>query len=172
LRFSQIFVFWDIMPCSLFKINLCFGGTCLCGKQKGTAAQLVGSHWLSRAGFLRGLFFQPEDGGDMFLLTVSRISTNYSRCTLFLRSCSSLFEVCFTIFYHLCLDFPCGFFLHMFRISHLNATCSARVFLDFIMLEIYALWISSLSISLQSDRNSSILDPGIFLGTLFYIIIC
>jgi hypothetical protein len=34
-------IFWDIMPCSPFKVK--------------------------KAGFLFGVFFDPEDGGDMFL---------------------------------------------------------------------------------------------------------
>jgi hypothetical protein len=39
-------IFWDIMPCSLLKVNL---ATCF------------------HAGILLGLSFDPEDGGDMFL---------------------------------------------------------------------------------------------------------
>jgi hypothetical protein len=30
------------------------------------------------AGFLLGLFFDPEDGGDMFLRNVGRLSKNYT----------------------------------------------------------------------------------------------
>jgi hypothetical protein len=32
------------------------------------------------AGFFLGLFFDPEDGGDMFLLNVGRLSTDYTPC--------------------------------------------------------------------------------------------
>jgi hypothetical protein len=38
-------IFWDIMPCSL----------------------LIAASYLLHAGFLLGLVFDPEDGGDMFL---------------------------------------------------------------------------------------------------------
>jgi hypothetical protein len=41
-------VFWDITACSPLKVNRCFGG-----KQR----------YLLHAGFLLGLFFNPEDGG-------------------------------------------------------------------------------------------------------------
>jgi hypothetical protein len=33
---------------------------------------------LLHAGFLLGLFFNPEDGSDMFLRNVSRLSANYT----------------------------------------------------------------------------------------------
>jgi hypothetical protein len=31
-----------------------------------------------RAGFLLGLYFEPEDGGDMFLRNVSSLSMDYA----------------------------------------------------------------------------------------------
>jgi hypothetical protein len=37
--------------------------------------------YLLHAGFLFGLFFDPEDGGDMFLRNVVRFSTNYAAST-------------------------------------------------------------------------------------------
>jgi hypothetical protein len=40
-------IFWDVTPHSPLKINQGFGGTC-------------------HTGFLLGLFFTPEDGGDMY----------------------------------------------------------------------------------------------------------
>jgi hypothetical protein len=44
-------IFWDITPCSL--LATCF-----------------------QAGFLLGIFLDPEDGGDMFFRNVGRLSTD------------------------------------------------------------------------------------------------
>jgi hypothetical protein len=49
-------VFWDVTPCSPLKANRRFEGKYFL--QLATCFQ---------AGFLLGLFFDPEDGGDMFL---------------------------------------------------------------------------------------------------------
>jgi hypothetical protein len=43
-------VVWDITPCIPLKVSRRFGGS-----------------YLLHAGFLLGSFFDPEDGGDMFL---------------------------------------------------------------------------------------------------------
>jgi hypothetical protein len=41
--------------------------------------QMKSSAWyLLHTGFLRGLFFDPEDGGDMYLRNVGGISTGYA----------------------------------------------------------------------------------------------
>jgi hypothetical protein len=61
-------IFWDIMPCCPLKVNRLFGGTYrlhLQGRQISRAGNQLESSW--HAGFLLGLFFDPEDGGDMFL---------------------------------------------------------------------------------------------------------
>jgi hypothetical protein len=50
-------IFWDITPCSPSKVNPRFRGT--------SRANLPATYF--HAGFLLGLFFDPEDGGDMFL---------------------------------------------------------------------------------------------------------
>jgi hypothetical protein len=50
--------FWDITLCSLLKINRRYGGMCHFGC------------CLLHAGFLVGLIFDPEDGGDIFLRNV------------------------------------------------------------------------------------------------------
>jgi hypothetical protein len=51
------FVSWGITPCNPLKVNRHFGGT-------------EAACHLFDAGFLLGLFFDPEDGGDMFLRNV------------------------------------------------------------------------------------------------------
>jgi hypothetical protein len=50
-------IFWDITPCSPLKDNRRFRGALLAT--------------CFHAGFLLGLFFNPEDGGDMFLQNMS-----------------------------------------------------------------------------------------------------
>jgi hypothetical protein len=52
------YIFWDITPCSPWKVNRRFGA-------EPSAFQLL-SRW-----FLGRLFFNPEDGGDMFLKTLA-----------------------------------------------------------------------------------------------------
>jgi hypothetical protein len=46
------YIFWDITPCSPLKVNRTLFATCF------------------QAVFLLGLFFDPEDKGDMFLRNV------------------------------------------------------------------------------------------------------
>jgi hypothetical protein len=79
-------IFWHIKPCSPSKVNWCFGGTCchyLQGQRISQARNQRESRWQAEqpptfdASFLFGLFFDPEDGTDMFLQNVSRLSTDY-----------------------------------------------------------------------------------------------
>jgi hypothetical protein len=70
-------MFWDITPCSLLKVNGRFGGTYrlhLQGRKISRARNERESRALFaacfHAGFLLGLFFGPEDGGDMLFRNV------------------------------------------------------------------------------------------------------
>jgi hypothetical protein len=58
-------IFWDITPCSPLKVNRRFGG-------------IHRLHQGFHAGFLLGLFSEPEEGGDMFLRNFSWLSTDCS----------------------------------------------------------------------------------------------
>jgi hypothetical protein len=49
-------IFWDITPCSPLKVNRCFRRT-----SRASAC------YLPHVGFLLGVFFNPEDGGNMLL---------------------------------------------------------------------------------------------------------
>jgi hypothetical protein len=74
-------VFWDITPCSLLKVSRRFGGTCrlhLQGRRISREINQRERRWQAEptsallatsfhAGFFLGLFFDPEDEGDMFL---------------------------------------------------------------------------------------------------------
>jgi hypothetical protein len=58
------------MSCSPWKVNQRSGGTCRLHLQVRILNQqeAAGSaYYLRHAGVLPGLFFDPEDGGDMFL---------------------------------------------------------------------------------------------------------
>jgi hypothetical protein len=66
-------IFWDIILCNPLKANQHFGGTChlhLQGQRLSQARNQRERKWqaeLFHTDLLRGLFFDPEDGGDMFL---------------------------------------------------------------------------------------------------------
>jgi hypothetical protein len=59
-------VFWDMTPCSPLKTNRRFGGTCRLHLQ-GRRIQQNSACYLLHTDFLLGLFFDSEDGDDMFL---------------------------------------------------------------------------------------------------------
>jgi hypothetical protein len=68
-------IFWDIMPYSPLKVNRRFRGASQ-NRNISQARNQRETRWKAEppllatcfhAGFLLGLFFNPEDGGDMFL---------------------------------------------------------------------------------------------------------
>jgi hypothetical protein len=78
-------MFWDIKPCISIKVNRRFEGTCrLQQAVLATCFTLVSSltyssilkmeetfvRYLLHAGFLLGLFFDPENSGDIFLRNI------------------------------------------------------------------------------------------------------
>jgi hypothetical protein len=62
-------IFWDMMPCSALKVNRRFGATCL------LHLQLEALHTASS---FHGLFFYPEDSGDIFLRNIGLLSKDYT----------------------------------------------------------------------------------------------
>jgi hypothetical protein len=67
-------IFWDITLFNQLKVNRRFGGRC--------RIYLQGLLCLLHApcsGFLLGLFFDPEDGGDIFLLNLRWLSATTQR---------------------------------------------------------------------------------------------
>jgi hypothetical protein len=75
-------IFWDITPCSPLKVNGRFGGTYhlyLQGRRIREARNSViaGDKQSFHDGFLLGLFFDSDDGADIFLRKVAWLSTDY-----------------------------------------------------------------------------------------------
>jgi hypothetical protein len=75
-------IFWDITPCSPLSVNRRFGGTYRLHLQvrknkfnKKSAWKQVESR--SKLVYCGTYFFEPEDGGDMFLRKVGWYSTDY-----------------------------------------------------------------------------------------------
>jgi hypothetical protein len=82
-------IFRDLTLCSPLKINWRFRGRCclhLQGQRMSQARALLAA--CCHAGFLLGLFFDPDDGGDMFLGNVCWLSVEYT--TLYPRTQNSL----------------------------------------------------------------------------------
>jgi hypothetical protein len=67
-------IFWDVTPCSLLRCNRRFGGTYRIHLQGRRKFCLPPAYLL----VLAEIFFDPEDGGDMFLRNVCCISTHYT----------------------------------------------------------------------------------------------
>jgi hypothetical protein len=73
-------VFWNITPYSSLKVNRRFGGTCCLHFQVLRISQARyqrGATKLLYVGFLIGLFFDTEDGEDIFIRNVGLLSTDY-----------------------------------------------------------------------------------------------
>jgi hypothetical protein len=68
------YTFWEITPCSLLKFNRRFGGMFslhLQGRKINQTRKQRESRWQAEhRGFLLGLFFYLEDGGDIFLRNI------------------------------------------------------------------------------------------------------
>jgi hypothetical protein len=75
-------VFWGETPYSLLKVNGSFGRTCRLHLQSRRISLTRNQHDASRtalrAGLLLGLFFDPEDEGNIFLRNVGLLSTDYT----------------------------------------------------------------------------------------------
>jgi hypothetical protein len=69
-----------ITPCSLLKKSRRFGGTCLSHRsiQQARNQHEAGSKLSVCVGFLLGLFFDLEDGGEIFLQNVTRLSAYFT----------------------------------------------------------------------------------------------
>jgi hypothetical protein len=65
-------IFWDKTPCSPLKVNRRFGE-----KYRLYFKAEDSTFHLFFVDFLLGLFFGPEDGGDIFLLNVGLLSTDH-----------------------------------------------------------------------------------------------
>jgi hypothetical protein len=79
-------IFWDMTLCSPLSVNRRFGGTYRLHLQvwrvsQATIRQVVGGKLLAAcllAGFCWTYFFDPEDGGHIFLRNVGWHSTDYT----------------------------------------------------------------------------------------------
>jgi hypothetical protein len=76
-------IFWDITPCHPLKANRCFGGThhllkmeAICSSETSTDFHRLAICFY--AGILLRLFFDPEDGGDIFLRNIGWLSADYT----------------------------------------------------------------------------------------------
>jgi hypothetical protein len=72
-------IIWDMTPCTLLSVNRCFGGTYRLHLQNriNKFSKKTASRWCL-AFFCWTYFFDPEDGGDMFLRNVRWNSMDYT----------------------------------------------------------------------------------------------
>jgi hypothetical protein len=78
-------IFWDITPCSLLSVKRRFGGTYRFHLQDQKISWIF--TMVSRSAY----FFDPEEGGDMFLRNAAWHSTEYTAPAFTLVSCSVYF---------------------------------------------------------------------------------
>jgi hypothetical protein len=126
---TVITIFWDITSCSRLKVNRPFGRICRLYLQSLRISrarnQRRNNHCLPLAFTLIsvGLFFDLENGGDMFLRKVSWLSTDFKALypgEIYLHNhyCKSLNHTWSTSTY---LDYDVGTMEHMFwRIQKLR----------------------------------------------------
>jgi hypothetical protein len=69
---KKSYTLWDITPRSPLRVSRRFGGKFHVQLQRGTACCLF------HAAFLHGSFFDPEDGGEMFIWNVGLLPTDYT----------------------------------------------------------------------------------------------
>jgi hypothetical protein len=69
-------IFWNIKPYSLLKVSRRFGEYIAMQKDSMKRAASEATCYLLHDGFLLGLFFDPEDGGHIFLRNIGRFSTD------------------------------------------------------------------------------------------------
>jgi hypothetical protein len=70
-------VFGDITPFSPLKVNRLSGGACCLHPQCRKINQESSMMWVASTGFLLGLSFDLEDGGNVLLRKVGSLSTDY-----------------------------------------------------------------------------------------------
>jgi hypothetical protein len=75
-------IFWDIKPCSLLEVNRRFYVS-------------IYVCYLINVGFYLGSFFDPEDGGEMFLQNAGLLSTDYM--ALYTRRYNSSRKNCYAV---------------------------------------------------------------------------
>jgi hypothetical protein len=84
-------IFWDITPCSPLKVSRCFGETYrlhLHGRKISRVRNQRRKRWKAEVCIL-GLFFDPEDGGDLLLkrhLTPTRLHGAISQRIVLFRT--------------------------------------------------------------------------------------
>jgi hypothetical protein len=78
LLLLKSYVFWDVTPCIPLKINWSFGGTWYLHLQDRRISQARNQREAGNKQSSDLLFFNPEDGGYLFLRNVGWLSTDYT----------------------------------------------------------------------------------------------
>jgi hypothetical protein len=117
-------IFWDIMPCSLLKVNSCFRGTyCFhlqcwrISRARNQCESRLHAQPLS-CRFLFGVFFDHEGLGNMFLRNISWIWTD-TKCSILEDTsvhnycCDNIKSYIFFSYHVYSHGFDCYKFLHI-----------------------------------------------------------